>query len=427
MRLVSIFVGSLTLSLGSLALAQPALTEPATVAPAPVATQQAAAATGFDLAGWSTGNQVMDGETATATELSAAAWYEASASWHYRKGLSSRADSRGAAALRLSSGEPGVSLEHQLFVRPYEFEVFQLELGNQLGVELRPALSQRPDLWRRRYSREAFQVGLVGVQYLGARVGAQLMIIEEGFAWEWQHDAADGASGRRFSTTSDWSPLAITHRKDGALDGKFDLIALEAIAIDAARDGVVMETLFARFTDVPVGPLPLHFDAAYGRGATGWSQISVDGEVVSDIGSEDLPVIDAPVGRLRLRTAIGGVEAEVAAERHLYLTFDTALALEERATARLSLPAWRGQLTGTGFAAHTELWSSPVDSEDFVTGGGSLALAYPLPDAWQLAASAEVAQSFYATIDADRALHAELAARIDVTLRRELRSWAAAR
>ncbi len=352
---------------------------------------------------------------------SAGAWIDGNAEWRYRN---SYAFARGqaAASLRAGSDGAGLTFAQDAQLRPWAFEVFQFTFSDRVAFDVAPKLSERPDRWRRRYRAAGFDVDLIGLQWIGKHFGAQLMRVDNGFHWEEQRDG--DALVKRFVSTADWSPFALSLRQDGEEIGKLDLIALEAIAIDGAYQGVVMTQFYPRLSDVQVGPL--WFDAAYGDTATGWQTISVNEEVVSVITSDELPVIKTPAWRARLGVR-GVVDASAGVERNLHLTADAALVLEERASADVAATIRGVDVSVTGFAARSRIWTSPDDSTPYVTGGAGVAFAMPmrhLPgDGWQMTGAAEVARSFYASLDDDRGLSVDTATRIDLGLRREIRNW----
>lgn len=354
---------------------------------------------------------------AAAAGVTAGASIEGNAEWHY---LHSYSFARGhaAAAAYVATDGPGVTIDEEAELRPWAFYVFQLELAQRLALDVAPKLSDRPDRWRRRYSSAGFDLDVIGLNYFGERFGAQLIRVDNGFDWDWQTDGADEM--RRFRNTADWSPISFTRRAGDEEVGRIDLIALEAHAIDGAHDGVVLTEFYPRLTDVQLGPV--WFDAGYGRTSTGWQEISVDGEVVSTITSAELPVIRTPAWRLRLGVH-GDVEASAGVERDMHLTADSALVLEERASADVATTVRDTAVSVRGFAARSRIWTSPDDPTDHVTGGGALALVLPPRHGWQLTGSAEIARTFYASIEGDRGLRVDDAVRVDVGLRRELRTW----
>jgi hypothetical protein len=323
------------------------------------------------------------------------------------------------AALRAGSDGPGLTLSEQARTRPYALELFQFEFAERLALDLVPRLSDRPDRWRRRYSDAGFDVDVIGVQYIGARWGAQLIRVDNGFDWERQHDG--DASERRFVQTADWSPLSITRRAHGVEIGRLDLIALEARAIGGTHSGAVLTTFAPRISGLRLGPVTV--DAGIGHAATGSAQLSVDNKVVSTITSDQLPTTKIPAFRLRAATTLGRFDATAGIERGMYLAMDAALVVEERATATLATELAGADVTATGFAAHSVIWTSKTDSTEHVTGGGSVAVAMGLPDRWRLVNQAELARTFYASTEGDRTPRVDTALRLDVGLHRELKNW----
>jgi len=354
-------------------------------------------------------------------ELRAGAWIEGNAEWHYWR---SYAFARGQAEASLRAGSDGAGLvfAQDAELRPVVLPAFQLTFAERLAFDVAPELGDRPDRWRRRYRSAGFDVDMIGLQWLGKHAGVQFMVVDNGFDFEEQQDG--DATVHRFSTTADWSPFAFTRLAGDEQVGKLDLIALEATAIDGAYEGAVMTTFYPRLSDVQLGPL--WFDAAYGHASTAYSQISVNDEVVSTIDSLDLPDLQTPAWRARLGVH-SRVEASAGIERNLHLTADAALVLEERASADVATTFDEVAVSATAFAARSRIWTSPDDSIDHVTGGGGVAVSMPfraIPgDGWHVTGAAEVARTFYATLESDRALRVDTALRFDLGLRRELRNW----
>lgn len=400
-----------------LLVAAPAHADPETEVDLDLRPDDAAA---FADAGFSTGATALtEDDTAGVADatVSMGAHLEGGAEWRYRNS-SSYVRGQADAGVYVASDGAGLTFAQDAEVRPYALEFLQFTFADRLAFDAAPKLGDRPDRWRRRYRTAGFDVDLVGAQFIGKHVGAQFMRVDNGFAWEEQQDGADTV--KRFVSTADWSPFAFTLRRDGEEVGRLDPIVLEAIAIDGAYDGVVMTELWPRLTNLEVGPVSI--DAAYGRASTGWQQISVDDEVVSTITSAELPVIRTPAWRARLGLH-GKVEASAGIERNLHLTADAALVLEERASAEVRTTFGDTEVSATGFAARSKAWTSPDDSQRYVTGGGGVSIATPVRDLWTLTGNAEVARSFYASLQGERGLHVDTAVKLDLGLRREIRNW----
>lgn len=356
-------------------------------------------------------------DAASTKEVRAGGWLEGAAEWRYWR---SYAYVRGQAEAALRAGADGVGLtfEQDAATRPYVLPFFQFEFAQRAAFDVAPKLSDRPDRWRRRYRAIGFDIDLIGLQYIGKHFGAQMMRVDNGFDFEDQLDGDDTV--HRFITTADWAIFSFTRRAHDEEVGRLDPIALEATGIDGAYEGAVMTTFYPRLTNVQIGDA--WFDAAYGRASTAYQTIRVNGEVVSQIDSLDLPIIKTPAWRARVGVR-GDVDAFVGVARGLHLTADAALVLEERATAELATTLGAADVRATGFAARSRMWTSPEDVQDFVTGGAGLAIAMPVRGGWVANGSAEVARTFYATLESDRALHVDTAVRLDLGLRREIRNW----
>ena len=332
---------------------------------------------------------------------------------------SSFAHGTASAMLRAGTDGPGLTFRQEAHARPYAFEAVQIELADRLALDVAPKLSDRPDRWRRRYTDAGFDFDVIGAQWLGAHVGVQFIRCANGFDVETQHDG--GATARRAIETADWAPLSITRRRDGEETARLDPIVMEGHAIGGAHSGVVLTTFYPRITGIPLGIG--HLDLAFGHAETGWTQTSVNGQVVSTITSAQLPALRVPAARARLTTALGRFAAAASVERGMYLSMDAALVVEERATATLATTIDGANVTASGFAAHSVIWTSKTASTEHVTGGGALALDLGLADRWRLAGQAELARTFYASLDGDRVPRVDTALRFDVGLHREIKNW----
>lgn len=335
------------------------------------------------------------------------------------------------AAIVADRGGPDVTVEQEAHARPYAFEVFQFELGDRLALDVEPELADRPDRWRRRYSEAGFDVELIGAQSIGRTRGWQLLRTRDGFDWERQRDG--GSAAHRFVQTADWTIVSATWRDHGEEVSRLDPVALEAKAIGGNHSGAVLTTFYPRITGIPIGPMRL--DAAVGRAETGWSQISAGSSNLDlQFGSDATPPRAAPAhhefpslrvfaGRARASAKLGRIDASAGVERGMYLTMDSALAVEERATATLATTVDDVRVTASGFAAHSVIWRSKTASSEHETGGGALGVDVGLPDRWRLGGQAELARTFYATLDADRAPSVDTALRVDVGLHHQIANW----
>jgi hypothetical protein len=416
---------------GAAAWAQPSATEP--VAPAPRSAAEIRAGLSLDTdAVLAVDQPVMAGGApgAAASTLAGAVglWFDGDAVRRYRRS-SSYARGSGQLVSGGASDGPRLSVTQEARVRPWGFEVMQLEVGEQLALDARPSLAERPDRWRRAYRGAGVDVEVIGMQWFGRRLGAQFLRIGEAWRWEQQRDDATGATVARYETRSDWAPFSFTQRRDDEELGRLDPIVMEGVAIDGpdADDGVVITTWYPRLTGLRLGGFEL--DAAYGRAAVGWMTQSVNGESRS-IGSDDLPALAVPAyrGRVAYHGDLGDrATASVGAgiERGMHLTADAALVVEDRASGELGVTTRRAAVRATGFAARSDVWTSPTDVTRYLTGGGGVAAQVALRGPWRLAAEAEVARSFYATLTGDRGLRAELGARVHVGVQTRPRRVAA--
>lgn len=379
----------------------------------PVSGHRAAPLTWNAGAGVRTAGQRSDTETTAGLALSA--YGDVAVAYEYGV-WSSYASTGGVVRAQSEPGLEPVGLEHSAAVRPWQLGVFTFEVDHHLTVEGRPQLSRRPDLWRRSFTREHLGVEMTGLHWRGTHWGVHFMRVAEGFDFTWQPDEA-----RRFSTTSDWSFFGVIRDPgDGGEIAVAELLSLEAEAIDGERDAAVINTMYLRFTDVPVGPLPVFIDGAIGHGGTGYTTLS-SGDSSITITTEDLPLVSGiSVWRARIHGGGEDIEASAGASRSLFLTYDVNLALEERAAAALAFGLGAGRVELEGFAARTELWTDETTSYTERTGGGSVRYERPLRDGWVVDLSGQAARSFYAEIDAGHAPITGNARRFEIGLRKEL-------
>jgi hypothetical protein len=354
-------------------------------------------------------------DTETTGGLALAAYGDVEVAYEYGV-WSSYAATGGAVRAQSEPGLEPFGLDHWAAVRPWQAGVFTFEVDHQLTIEGRPQLSRRPDLWRRSFTSEHIGVEMTGLHWRGTHWGVHFMRVAEGFDFTWQNDEE-----RRFGTTSDWSFFGlIRDPADGNEVAVAELMSLEAEAIDGDRQAAVINTMYFRFVNVPLGPLPVRIDGAIGDGGTGYTTLSSGDDSITIV-TEDLPLVSGiPVWRARIHGAAEGVEASAGASRSLFLTYDINLALEERASASLAFPVGDGRVQLEGFAARTELWTDETTSYTERTGGGSVSYERPLRDGWVIELSGQAARSFYADLDSDRAPTVGEASRFEIGLRKEL-------
>jgi hypothetical protein len=320
---------------------------------------------------------------------------------------------------RLGTDGAGLTLRQEGHARPYASALLEVLLADRLGFDVAPALADRPDRWRRRYATAGFDVEVIGINAFTRHWGLQFIRVGNGFDWERQHDAASDA--RRYIQSADWSPVTFVRRADGEEIARLDPIVLEGRAIASDHSGVVLTTFYPRVTGIPLGSARL--DVAYGQAETGWSSTSVNGRPPTVITSDQLPNKRVPAARVKLAVPVGDIDVTATGERGMYLGQDATLVVEERATLSLATHVRTLPVRASGFAAHSVIWTSKTDSTEHVTGGISLALDVPLRDHWNLTNTAELARTFYATLDGDRAPRDELGFRVDVGLRKQIPNW----
>jgi hypothetical protein len=359
-----------------------------------------------------------DAASSHRAESALAATIDASVTLPYRNS-SSFARTSATAAVRYGTDGPGVSFEQHGKLRPWSFELFEIATGDRLALDVAPKLSDRPDRWRRRYNATGFDADVIFLQYIGKRFGVQFCRCDNTFDTEIQLDG--DMRERRLVETSDWSPITVTLRRDGEEVGRVDFIDMDARGINGEHSGVVINTWYPRIRNLELGPIALDF--AYGRSATGWSQLSVDGQVVSTITSDQLPTLSIPAAQLHVTAKLGTWTGSAGVARGMYLAQDARLVVEDRATATFATKLGETSLTASAFAARSDIWTSKTDVSRHVTGGTALGAQYPLADGWALVGNAEVARTFYASLEGDLLPRVDTAVRVDLGIHRELGNW----
>lgn len=325
-----------------------------------------------------------------------------------------------AAGGRLLAGHgtgPALGSELWFYLRPYELGMCRFEIDYHLDWQIVPRLSSRRELWRRPYTREQWGGAVTMAHYQLDRWGFELGRVTLHFADSQQVDG--GLSRRRFELIDDWTLFSLRRRPSDPDRPMMavDLGVLASTGIEDADDVAVATAYPLRASHVPIGSTGWELDGALAWSFTVWMQTSgVGGSHY--FGSSTLPDKTVVTGNFGVRGAIGPTELSAGYQRSLYLTFDTELAREDRLSAQLSFPLRRADLTLEGFAADTEVWVERDRSERSRTGGGRVAIAYPLAGGWDLGLSGELARGFYGPLDRDARPRAELGFRGRASLSR---------
>jgi len=332
----------------------------------------------------------------------------------YEYGMySSVAETGSAVRVQSEPGLSGYGIDHWAHVRPWEVGLFRFDFEHQLVVNGRPQLSRRPDLWRRGFTTEHIGFDVVGMHWRGRQWGFEFMHIIEGFDFTWQRESD---AGLRFSTISDWTVFGMTQHHGRESVGRIEALVLEGEAVDDARDAAVINLLFARVSDLRIGPVRL--EGAVGSGSTGSASGSF-GDSSFQVDTEDLPAGFSWVGRAGIGLGAGDVELFARASRSLFLTYDVNLAREERVSTDVSVPLAGGTLRLQGFAARTALWTTATSRSTELTGGGAARYLRPLRRGWTVDVEGEAARSFFATLGGDRTPMVARATRFEVGLRKD--------
>jgi hypothetical protein len=167
-----------------------------------------------------------------------------------------------------------------------------------------------------------------------------------------------------------------------------------------------------RARDVPLGFAGLRLDAALGYQLGDLTRDTIDPTA--------MPMPIAHHERAAGELGIHDDRAGIALTRGEYATFDVELAHEDRIATWLALHRGATTITLRSFAARTEVTSTTGHTDRAITGGGQTQLDRDVRGT-HVTASAEVARSFYARLDADPSPHPDLAGRLLVTLSRHVR------
>jgi hypothetical protein len=333
--------------------------------------------------------------------------------------LRSYASTGGSAALRGGSDGVGATIQQHAESQPYVGPMFPIEVSERAAWDVAPSLTDRRDRWRRRYLGAGFGFGIVGLTGMGEHWGAELVRLETTFDWERQHDG--DAIAHRFVQTADLGWLAILKRHDNRLVTRWEPLAIEARGISSGQSGAIVTGWLLRVRDEPFAGGKL--DVMYGPSGPGEMGVSIDQTRVSYITSTDLPQINIMAWRAQWSGSMAGLHTDLRAEHSMYLGMDSTLVVEDRGSIAARIPFDHTQLSFGGFAARSDVWTSQTTTAKYVTGGASLGLDFDLPDQWKLTNQAEVARTFYASLEGDRVPQPDAALRIDVGLHKQLRNW----
>ncbi|MBK9034531.1 MAG: hypothetical protein IPL61_25240 [Myxococcales bacterium] len=299
---------------------------------------------------------------------------------------------------------------------------FEMSGVHELGVA--PALDRRQSIWRRRYDADYERI-VVGVGELwrnDIRHRHAIAMVTIGHGTIAQHDDL----GARAITQLD---LDVTfywyHYAGAALDAKLEVLAVGASGLKSGTDdhGGVASTFAPLRASLDGGSW---FASAHGGwGMTGGtlsasSETKVDGEVVDGwaetIDGAGLPELIIPVGQATLGVRHGGWSASASVGRAVYPTFDSNVAAEERASARLDGAIGKTTVALAPFATRTRTWTRDAGSSVGRALGASATAGRPLTDALRLDVYGELGVSPYARLDGDRAPVATLGGQVLVAL-----------
>lgn len=258
---------------------------------------------------------------------------------------------------------------------------------HRLEFETRAALGRRRDLVRSRYTSE--QLGMEAV-LLGdgdPLSGGALM------PFTYDVDLVRGEAAVRHTfrgTVARWWSRAAADQPEHAREVLTIISQVHDLDFDATADTLIAWAETGRPLS---GDLYLDYRTGF---ATNTGETSIDNQMFVN---ERHPNVTAGVLDGGLRLVRGAAAGGLRYDRSLYLTFDSMLALEDRATASATLTHGPTSLGAEGFAARTLLFSERgVDAERAVTGGGAAHWSTSLRG-FGVSGSVEVARSFYAHLD----------------------------
>jgi hypothetical protein len=295
--------------------------------------------------------------------------------------------------------------------------LFTGAIEHHLDVGAVPSLFASRDAVRAGFAREQLGFTARGLSLLWDGGDRRVDLIDEGMAlaWTWQPDGR-----RRREAGMHGEMVRYCRARSAAPAYCADVLRFTAQvggAADTDTGGGVVAIAPLALAGVHAGG-DVYLDLAGGLEIGGGARIDHDGGG----GSIALPSLAVASYDLGLHAGLGGgARLDARAFRHVYVTLDDELSLEDRVDAGVTVPTARTQIVLRGFAARTIWWSSAdAPGTAAFTGGGELAIARR--DAgldWN--ASLGLARSFYATPDGAAAGPPSLGARGALEVRRALR------
>lgn len=297
--------------------------------------------------------------------------------------------------------------------------LFPLDLEFSHERHVRPALSDRREMWARPYTRTTYGWSVTGGNMTPIK-GFEMLNMGVKTSHLEQPDFDRPLKQSRFEIDAHFFGYR-RQRAEGQPDFEAYAFSIDALGISNAvgADASVGSIEFLTFKAIPLGR-HVNLDLGFGTAGTGSMSIttSTNGEVTSEtnINTEALPNISARTGHARLYGSYDKVTAEVSAGRSMYLTVDVELAIEDRVAGSLTWLNPRGMLRLEGFAAKTRLWRDETTEQTSMTGGAFAAWQHQLQPDLTLTSSVEVARSFYGSLTGDTRPDSGLAFRAALTL-----------
>ncbi len=264
-------------------------------------------------------------------------------------------------------------------------------LDHRFDYEVRAALSRRRDLARGRHTGEHLTLAAVPLGEDDPRDGGAFLPLS------WELNLVGRVEGgkdvlHRFR-------IALGHWWDDP-DGDGDAHVREVIAIDSylhdREDQAVADTIIVyaeRGRPLRWAGWTADFRIGF---ATNAGETTLDGQ---QFVNERHPDVTASITDGALRWRQGRLAAELRYQRSLYLTMDSMLALEDRASTAATWTSEQLAVDGSLFAARTRLWSDrTVAGETYWTDGVALS-ARTHRAGFNASATVEAGRSFYANAE----------------------------
>lgn len=287
----------------------------------------------------------------------------------------------------VDTGGPGFAAEHHV------------------AYELRPALSARRTLLRRRYTGQSVRVDGSAFEARDSKLpyGAALFpyhVDVDTVAQDGLHQLTWGLTIEAVRITP---PETILFGDPRAPDGVIHVPADELAVL-----GLFMRAGSTATHDVTVGGMNL---ARIDRLRVG-AGIALDAQlgfaVSTVVRKPDAPMEAEPAPEADVTTPRGYVGASQRRDalawtaryaRDAFPTMDGAIAVEDRLTGTVELLRYAPGVQVAGFAAHTAVYEAMGGSSGAWTAGVAVARSWQLGDHLSLLVSAEAARSYYARLD----------------------------